>query len=819
MGTSVLHIKTEVECRVYLFDEEKGIAKPGTYFNLEVRKGEQDLLFVSTEDETVRYQMSYRVEDNGYDYCLLIDQSFFVHYSKEVMELLQKAESGNVTAQCNLAECYYNGRGIRQDYSEAITLWMKSAEKGDTCAMNNLGWCYLNGKAVEKDLSKMEKWWLKAAEKGNAVAQVNLLNYYAEIGERLYKVEYKWGGRMDYLGMGSDFFYGITSYLNYYNYTEMYNWYIVVAEKGSTLALRLLAECYLHGRGVEKDKGEALKWYRMSAEKGDTTAQRYLYRYYGYWYVRRRYSSIPLVRRSENFLFEYFDSYLPTQLNCDEAIKWCLMAVEKGDADAAWTLGMWYERGDGVQRNKEISKKWFYRAVELYRKYAERGDADAQLSLAECYVMGMGLLQDNVEAVKWYQEAANHGNRTAMYVLGFCYLDGIGVSQNDSEAVKWWRLLAEMGDKDGKDRLGECFYYGIGVERNYEEADKLWESNSDDDYNPPIGWINWDKERIDRCQKLAEQGDVHAMLDLAFKYRCYGFWKDLSESVKWYRKAAEMGSAGAMHCLSILYEKGEGVEKNNVEARKWYDKYNECELKKWKQLLFHAEQGDAESQLELGKYYEEDGHVDEIEAVKWYRKSANQNNAEAQYRLGLCFMNGKGIQKNVIEAGKLFCKAGEQGQKGALNELENIGYNYQHGIDVEKDYATALKYYEKSGSSIVAKYIYGGKIDNIEEFKYWYKAAYQGNAYAQYNIGAYYYWGIVVEKDFEIAVNWYKKAAVQGHVLAQYYLGWCLAMGKGIEKNEREAINWWRKALKNGDEMANNNLMIIEETIPTDSVK
>lgn len=48
MGISVLHIKTEVECRVYLFDEEKGIAKPGTYFNLEVRKGEQDLLFVST---------------------------------------------------------------------------------------------------------------------------------------------------------------------------------------------------------------------------------------------------------------------------------------------------------------------------------------------------------------------------------------------------------------------------------------------------------------------------------------------------------------------------------------------------------------------------------------------------------------------------------------------------------------------------------------------------------------------------------------------------------------------------------------------------
>ena len=57
MGTSVLHIMTEMECRVYLFDEEKGIAKPGTYFNLEVMKGEQDLWFVSMEDEAVHCHM------------------------------------------------------------------------------------------------------------------------------------------------------------------------------------------------------------------------------------------------------------------------------------------------------------------------------------------------------------------------------------------------------------------------------------------------------------------------------------------------------------------------------------------------------------------------------------------------------------------------------------------------------------------------------------------------------------------------------------------------------------------------------------------
>ena len=86
MGTSVLHIKTEVECRVYLFDEEKGIAKPGTYFNLEVRKGEQDLLFVSTEDEGVICLKSYNVEEDECNYRMTLEQSQFINVSTPATE-------------------------------------------------------------------------------------------------------------------------------------------------------------------------------------------------------------------------------------------------------------------------------------------------------------------------------------------------------------------------------------------------------------------------------------------------------------------------------------------------------------------------------------------------------------------------------------------------------------------------------------------------------------------------------------------------------------------------------------------------------------
>lgn len=77
MGTSVLHIKTEVECLVYLFDEKVGVATPEKYFNLEVRKGEQELLFVRTSDRTMRYSLLYQVEESDSDYRIIISESLF----------------------------------------------------------------------------------------------------------------------------------------------------------------------------------------------------------------------------------------------------------------------------------------------------------------------------------------------------------------------------------------------------------------------------------------------------------------------------------------------------------------------------------------------------------------------------------------------------------------------------------------------------------------------------------------------------------------------------------------------------------------------
>ena len=51
---------------------------------------------------------------------------------------------------------------------------------------------------------------------------------------------------------------------------------------------------------------------------------------------------------------------------------------------------------------------------------------------------------------------------------------------------------------------------------------------------------------------------------------------------------------------------------------------------------------------------------DQAEAVKWFRKAAEQNYAQAQYNLGVCYTHGEGVAKDPVEAVKWYRKAAEQ---------------------------------------------------------------------------------------------------------------------------------------------------------------
>jgi TPR repeat protein len=84
--------------------------------------------------------------------------------------------------------------------------------------------------------------------------------------------------------------------------------------------------------------------------------------------------------------------------------------------------------------------------------------------------------------------------------------------------------------------------------------------------------------------------------------------------------------------------------------------------------------------------------------------------------------------------------------------------------------------------------------DFAEAMKWYRKAAIQGHAMAQNDLGFMYDNGRGVTQDYAEAVNWYRKAAEQGNAEAQYNLGFMYYEGQGVPQDYAEAVKWWSRA-------------------------
>ena len=115
---------------------------------------------------------------------------------------------------------------------------------------------------------------------------------------------------------------------------------------------------------------------------------------------------------------------------------------------------------------------------------------------------------------------------------------------------------------------------------------------------------------------------------------------DYATALQEFRPLAEQGDAKAQFNLGFMYDNGQGVPQDDVEAAAWYHKA--------------AEQGYADAQNTLGFMYADGEGVspDVVEAVAWFRKAAEQGLSSAQFNLGLAHANGEGAPQDNVEAYK-----------------------------------------------------------------------------------------------------------------------------------------------------------------------
>jgi len=156
--------------------------------------------------------------------------------------LREAAASGDAKAMFEIGSRYAEGRGGKQNLTEAAKWYERAADAGLAPAQYRIGNFYEKGTGVERDLKKAKTWYQMAAEQGNASAMHNLAVLYA---------------------MGAD---GTT------DNESAGRWFIKAAELGVKDSQFNLGILSAKGIGVPQSLEESYKWFALVAKAGDKDA-------------------------------------------------------------------------------------------------------------------------------------------------------------------------------------------------------------------------------------------------------------------------------------------------------------------------------------------------------------------------------------------------------------------------------------------------------------------------------------------------------------------------------------------------------------------
>jgi len=241
------------------------------------------------------------------------------------------------------------------------------------------------------------------------------------------------------------------------------------------------------------------------------------------------------------------------------------------------------------------------------------------------------------------------------YVEGLQYFENASTEQDYEQAVSLFRKAAEAGHPGAQFMLGTCYVLGKGVEADNTQAVSWLKKVAEE-----VTIHQYDMGIISVIIAIIVIGFIFKVIQFIFKNILVPLCKAASKAIVW-------------------------IHRRVVQVIKWILARVLLISKK------AAKRGNAKAQFCLGQYY--GATQDDVEAVLWYRKSAEQEYPKAQYSLGVCYATGRGIEQDNAHAVSWFRKAAEQRYARAQYKL---GECYANGIGVKQDYNQALYWIRKA---------------------------------------------------------------------------------------------------------------------------
>lgn len=354
------------------------------------------------------------------------------------------------------------------------------------------------------------------------------------------------------------------------------------------------------------------------------------------------------------------------------------------------------------------------------------------------------------DAVPRCERAAQRGNTQAQAVMGMMYFFGHGVVANNDTAARWLEQAAIGGSDMGQYYFGRLHSTGLGVEQNDVEA------------------FNW-------YLLSAKQGYPLGQWTVSLTYRLgIGTPKDMDLAYEWYAQAQKQ--------LTGLPEKN----REDFEIQFFEVRDNIAGANSYKQALVYL----------LGL----EGEPSPTNAFPLMLEAANQGHPDAQYQLGLMYVEGEGVSQDMHEAYGWFQLASENHHRDAqayMGWMNLLGTGTPYNLD------SAIQYYvlslQPSKEALAAKEQQEVRASQKGTIEWYQLQARRGNTQAQTKLGLMYVHGDGVAQDYLQGYRWLQTAASSGDATAEYHLGMMYLEGQGIAQDPIKGIEWLKRAASHNE--------------------
>ncbi|KAG0230448.1 hypothetical protein BGW42_000925, partial [Actinomortierella wolfii] len=358
-------------------------------------------------------------------------------------------------------------------------------------------------------------------------------------------------------------------------------------------------------------------------------------------------------------------------INYSQAHHWLLLASQGpcGKPVAARLLGLLYEYGVGVAKNRE-------KAFSFYLHAADQHDLLAQLEISLMYRHGNRLVsRDHHQAFHWMWKAAQSGNPVAECGLGWHFECGVGVAKDLSMAISWYTKSAAKSYHEAQCRLGWLYLIGQGVQRDIQKAIALFKSAAEHGHieahfrlkalysriclyrarailsTQPAALTNRHLD-TNEIQHRTVMDDQVELFYLGQDYE-YGngeyIQPDANKACEFYSKSADHGYVPAIRALGALYLSDHaGVETLCDSAHQ--------------HLVRAANLGDDEASTWLAwSFLMKEKQAETRQALPWLKRAASRSEPIALATMGRFYDRGEaGLPKDAEQAKRFYSLAADK---------------------------------------------------------------------------------------------------------------------------------------------------------------